>query len=46
MEIDLDGICFLINKKVVSRSIFKLVNCVFEENEEMLGNFYFCIILC
>lgn len=46
IEIDLDQICFLINKKEVSRSIFYLVNCVLEEDEGFLESFYFCLFLC
>lgn len=33
------------NKKEVSMSIFKLVNCILEEDEVFLESFYFCLFL-
>lgn len=45
-EIDPDGIRSSINKRDASRSTFKLVNCVPEENEETSGNFHLRITLC
>lgn len=45
-EIDPDEIRSSINKKDASRSTFKLVNCIPEENEETSENFHLRITLC
>lgn len=45
-EINPAQICFSMNKKDASRSSFKLVNCVPEENEGTSENFHLCMTLC
>lgn len=46
MNRDLEKICFLMDKKDDSRSDFKIVNCILEENNGILEKFYFLIFLC
>lgn len=48
ININLEKICFLENKKInfkVSKSVFKEVNCILDNNEGKLECFYFCIFL-